>query len=378
MEDTAILDLYWARDERAITETQKSYGKYCYSIAYHILHDREDTEECLNDTWMRAWNAIPPKKPNRLELFLGTITRNLSFDRWKGRHAQKRGNGTMDMALDELAECIPAAHDTESIVEAAELERSINAFLHTLSEQECNVFLRRYWFVEEYAQIAERYGMNLNTVKTSLFRTRKMSEQNREKEERLFRALSGVEEELLHRSEQNEGVEKRKANGKIRRFPLYYVSRIAAACLCFVAMGAVFVTVRNSSKMADSTSNDTAAPQSAYSTGAESAAPAENFAMAQAENAAIEAEMAETAADMPEGAVAEVTAGTDGAVTGNLQAAQKNDSMDEKQRSQPAVSGNEASGAEDSMEEAEQDQEETLIEKQKSPSLEKMKTKGQR
>lgn len=69
MEDTAILDLYWARDERAITETQKSYGKYCYSIAYHILHDREDTEECLNDTWMRAWNAIPPKKPNRLELF---------------------------------------------------------------------------------------------------------------------------------------------------------------------------------------------------------------------------------------------------------------------------------------------------------------------
>ena len=133
-----------------------------------------------------------------------------------------------------------------------------------------------------------------------------MSEQNREKEERLFRSLSGVEEELLHRSEQNEGVEKRKANGKIRRFPLYYVSRIAAACLCFV-----------------------------------------------------------------------VTAGTDGAVTGNLQAAQKNDSMDEKQRSQPAVSGNEASGAEDSMEEAEQDQEETLIEKQKSPSLEKMKTKGQ-
>ena len=200
-----------------------------------------------------------------------------------------------------------------------------------------------------------------------------MSEQNREKEERLFRALSGVEEELLHRSEQNEGV----ANGKIRRFPLYYVSRIAAACLCFVAMGAVFVTVRNSSKMADSTSNDTAAPQSAYSTGAESAAPAENFAMAQAENAAEEAEMAEVTADMPEGAVAEVTADADGAVTGNLQAAQKNDSMDEKQRSQPAVSGNEASGAEDSMEEAEQDQEETLIEKQKSPSLEKMKTKGQ-
>ena len=203
-----------------------------------------------------------------------------------------------------------------------------------------------------------------------------MSEQNREKEERLFRALSGVEEELLHRSEQNEGVEKRKANGKIRRFPLYYVSRIAAACLCFVVAGVLYVTM-SSTKMADSTGTDTAAPQSAYSAGADGAAPAEDFAMAQAENTTIEAEMAETVADMPEGAVAEVTAGTDGAVTGNLQAAQKNDSMDEKQRSQPAVSGNEASGAEDSTEEAEQDQEETLIEKQNSPSLEKMKTKGQ-
>jgi len=213
-----------------------------------------------------------------------------------------------------------------------------------------------------------------------------MSEQNREKEEKLFRALSGVEEELLHRSEQNNGVEKRKANGKIRRFPLYYVSRIAAACLCFVVAGVLYMTM-SGTKMADSTGADTAAPQSAYSTGAESAAPVENFAAAQAENAAIEAEMAETAADMPEDAVAEVTAGTDGAVTGNLQAAQQSsDSMDEKQSSGMSadadsvvsVSGNEASGAEDSMEEAEQDQEETLIEKKKSPSLAKMKTKGQR
>lgn len=210
-----------------------------------------------------------------------------------------------------------------------------------------------------------------------------MSEQNREKEEKLFRALSGVEEELLHRSEQNSGVEKRKANGKIRRFPLYYVSRIAAACLCFVVAGVLYMTM-SGTKMADSTGADTAAPQSAYSTGTESAAPVENFAAAQAENAEIEAEMAETAADMPEDAVAEVTAGTDGAVTGNLQAAQNSDSMDEKQSSGMSadadsivsVSGNEASGAEDSTEEAEQDQEETLIEKQKSPSLEKMK--GQR
>ena len=204
-----------------------------------------------------------------------------------------------------------------------------------------------------------------------------MSEQNREKEERLFRALSGVEEELLHRSEQNEGVEKRKANGKIRRFPLYYVSRIAAACLCFVVAGVLYVTM-SSTKMADSTGADTAAPQSAYSAGADGAAPAEDFEAAKAGDTAEEAEMAAAAADMTEGTMAEVTADTDGTVTENAQqAAQNNDSMDEKQRSQTTVSGNEASGAEDSMEEAEQDQEETLIEKQKSPSLEKMKRKGQ-
>lgn len=190
------------------------------------------------------------------------------------------------------------------------------------------------------------------------------------KEEKLFRAMSGVDEDLLLRSEQI------RNSGRVHKFPMRYVTRIAAACLCFVVAGVLYMTM-SSTKMADSTGTDTAAPQSAYSAGADGAAPAENFAAAQAENAAEETEMAAAAADMPEGAVAEVTADADGAVTGNLQAAQNNDSMDEKQRSQPAVSGNEASGAEDSMEEAEQDQEETLIEKQKSPSLEKMKPKGQ-
>ena len=187
-----------------------------------------------------------------------------------------------------------------------------------------------------------------------------MSEQNREKEERLFRALSGVEEELLHRSEQNEGVEKRKANGKIRRFSLYYVSRIAAACLCFVVVGVLYVTM-SSTKMADSTGADTAAPQSAYSAGADGAAPAEDFEAAKAGDTAEEAE----------------TAGPDGAGPGPRPAAQPHDRMAETQRRPPAGSGTAASGAEDSMEEAEQDQEETLIEKQKSPSLEKMKRKGQ-
>lgn len=172
LKDTEILDLYWAREERAISESQNTYGNYCYSIAWRILHTREDSDECVNDTWLRAWNAIPPSRPNRLALFLGTITRNLSLDRWKERHAVKRGRGEMVVALDELAECVPDARGTEEAVEAAELERLLNRFLRTLPERECNVFLRRYWYVEEYAEIARRYGMKLNTVKTSLFRTR--------------------------------------------------------------------------------------------------------------------------------------------------------------------------------------------------------------
>lgn len=172
MKDTDILDLYWARDERAIAETQNSYGKYCYSIAWHILYDKEDSDECVNDTWFRAWNAIPPDRPGKFALFLGKITRNLSLDRWKGKRTMKRGGGETAAALDELAECVPDGQNIEDTIVAAELERMINDFLHTLPEKDCNVFLRRYWYVEEYSEIAKRYDMNLNTVKTSLFRTR--------------------------------------------------------------------------------------------------------------------------------------------------------------------------------------------------------------
>lgn len=182
VEDTQILDLYWERDEQAISESDKRYGRYCHSIAYNILHDREDSDECVNDTWMRAWNVIPPKRPDKLAIFLGTITRNLSIDRWKRKRARKRGNGEMDAALDELIECIPASSSVEDVVEASELEKMINDFLYDLPERDCNVFLRRYWFMEEYSAISRRYGMKLNTVKTSLHRTREKLKVYLEKE----------------------------------------------------------------------------------------------------------------------------------------------------------------------------------------------------
>lgn len=182
MKDTEIVDLYFQRDEAAITQSQLSYGNYCYSIAFHVLHTKEDSEECVNDTWMRAWNSIPPTRPQKLSIFLGTITRNLSFDRWKQKNAVKRGNGEMEATLDELAECVPDKNNTEEIVEERELQRHINAFLGTLKEKDRNIFLRRYWYAEEYSEIAACYGLNLNTVKTTLFRVRGKLKEYLEKE----------------------------------------------------------------------------------------------------------------------------------------------------------------------------------------------------
>ena len=183
MEDHEIVELYWRRDEEAIRASQAKYGGYCLHIAGGILADRQDAEECVSDTWLRSWNAMPPHRPGCLRLFLGKIARALACDRVRAQNTQKRGGGAYTEALEELAECLPAAQGTEQAAEARELERGINAFLHTLPEQACNVFLRRYWYAESLEDIAERYGMNINTVKTSLHRTRRKLKDYLEKEE---------------------------------------------------------------------------------------------------------------------------------------------------------------------------------------------------
>ena len=172
MDDQKIIDLYFDRNEQAITETDVKYGKLCHSIAYNILSNREDTEECVNDTWLRAWNAMPPTRPNVLKLFFAKIIRNISFDRYKRANAQKRGGGEIDLALSELEECIAAQSDVEDEVEARELENSINRFLATLSETERNIFLRRYFYVEKVSSIAQRYSMRDSNVFVILSRTR--------------------------------------------------------------------------------------------------------------------------------------------------------------------------------------------------------------
>ena len=173
MEDQAIIDLYWAREEQAITETEKKYGAYCRSIARNILHNQADTEECLNDTWMKTWNSLPPQRPHVFPVYLGTITRNLSLNRIRYASAGKRGANTLELAYEELQESVPANSSVEEVVSARELGRKLDRFLRTLPEKECAIFLRRYWYMDTNAQIAKRYRMTAGGIKASLHRTRK-------------------------------------------------------------------------------------------------------------------------------------------------------------------------------------------------------------
>ena len=172
MTDAEIISLFWDRDQTAITQSANQYGGYCYFIANSILKDKEDSEECLNDTWLRAWGSIPPQRPNRLSLFLGRITRNLAFDKYKMRKAQKRSDGELPLVLNELDKCIPSSVSIEQVIADNELERLVNDYLRSLPERECNIFLLRYWHNKPLAEIGKRLSMKENNVKASLFRSR--------------------------------------------------------------------------------------------------------------------------------------------------------------------------------------------------------------
>ena len=171
MEDNAIIDLYFKRSEQAITETDTKYGSYCYSIAYNILSNREDSEESVNDTYMTAWNTIPPKHPSFLGAFLGKVTRHISIDRWRKCSAKKRGGGEIILALEELEACADV-HNTESTVEQKELTRVLNQFLASLPETQRNIFLCRYWYLDSIPVISEYSGFTQSKVTSMLHRTR--------------------------------------------------------------------------------------------------------------------------------------------------------------------------------------------------------------
>lgn len=171
MEDSQIVNLYFARDEQAIQETDSKYGSYCYSIAYNILTSQEDAEESVSDTYMAAWKAMPPRRPAILATFLGKITRHLSIDKWRSYNRQKRGGGEIIVALEELEECASDG-SVEKAFERKQFVVVLNQFLDSLPDTERQIFLCRYWYMDSVSTIAKYYGFSESKVTSMLYRTR--------------------------------------------------------------------------------------------------------------------------------------------------------------------------------------------------------------
>lgn len=172
MDDSKIVDLYWQRSEKAIAETDRKYGSYCFKIAHNILANNQDAEESVSDTYVAAWNKLPPHRPAVLSTFLGKITRNISVSRWRSRSAAKRGGGEIVLALEELDECIANAQTPESDYIQKEAIVVFNRFLDALPETERRIFLRRYWCLDPIADIAANFRFSQSKVTSMLHRTR--------------------------------------------------------------------------------------------------------------------------------------------------------------------------------------------------------------
>ncbi len=181
MEDQRIVALYFERNEQALTETANQYGRYCHSIALNILCSEPDAEECVNDTYLRAWNAIPPHRPQKLSCFLGKITRNLALNRYAACHAQKRDGGT-EIALEELAEVLADPDSEVDQTDSTELKAALHRFLAGLTPSARVIFLQRYWYFCSVSQISRNLGISENRVKVSLHRSRERLRTYLEKE----------------------------------------------------------------------------------------------------------------------------------------------------------------------------------------------------
>ncbi len=179
MDELEILDLFFARSENAISAIQSKFGRYCHYIAVRILGNDSDAQEVVNDTWLKAWNTIPPHRPNSLKTYLGMLTRQLALDAWDVKTAQKRG-GQFSLVLDELAECIP---DGTDFTQDLELRDALNRFLHTLPSETRRIFLRRYWYAASVAEIAREFHMKKSTVTVLMLRTRQKLKAFLQKEE---------------------------------------------------------------------------------------------------------------------------------------------------------------------------------------------------
>lgn len=170
MEDLQIIELYFSRDEHAIKETDRKYGKLCFRVAKNLLSNNEDSEECVNDTYLTIWNKIPPTRPSNFTAFICKITRNLSLKKLELSNAMKRAADAV-ISLSEIEATMPDNHIAPGI-EDEELGKLISTFLRSEKELDRNIFLRKYWFFDSISDIAEQYSMNENTVKSVLFRSR--------------------------------------------------------------------------------------------------------------------------------------------------------------------------------------------------------------
>ena len=182
MEDHKIIELYWARSQQAIQESEDKYGPYCRSIARGILDREEDAEECVNDTWFRAWNAMPPQRPQKLQAFLGKIVRNVSLDRWDRAQAGKRGSGRAALLLSELSECVPSPQTVERALDDAAITAAISAWLRQQTPKNRVAFVRRYWYADSTAQVARQVGLTEGGVKSLLHRLRESLRNHLEQE----------------------------------------------------------------------------------------------------------------------------------------------------------------------------------------------------
>ena len=172
MTDEGIVNLYWDRNEAAITETDLKYGRYCFSISYNILSNKEDSDECVNDTYNAAWNSMPPQRPVILSAFLGKIVRNISLNRYKEITAQKRGGNQMELILDELGEIASDMPGPDDRAIQTQLVKAINEFLAGLPAEKRIMFVRRYWYADDIGAIAKRMGMSANNVSVEIRRIR--------------------------------------------------------------------------------------------------------------------------------------------------------------------------------------------------------------
>lgn len=173
LDDNMIIDLYWSRSESAIDETDKKYGGYLKTVAYNILCNREDAGEAVNDTYLKAWDSMPPQRPNILSAFLAKITRHVSLNMRRANVAEKRGGGEIDLVLDELSESLPSGSSVEQEIDAKSLTETLNKFLGSLKQSERDMFLRRYWYMDSIKDIATMFGCGESKVKTTLYRLRK-------------------------------------------------------------------------------------------------------------------------------------------------------------------------------------------------------------